>query len=84
VDCGLVPANNFVGVSAQFSVDNTIPGPGHFSDDCGGGDFDLDANVVNFGRGWQTPVAPGRICTTTIGKSNIQGDTMASARYQLR
>lgn len=84
VDCGLVPANNFIGVSAQFSEDNTIPGPGHFSDDCGGGDFDLDANVFSFGRGWETPNAPGRICTTTIRKTNIQGDTMASAHYQLQ
>lgn len=84
VDCGLVSANHFIGLSVQFSGDNAIPSRGHFSDDCGGGDFDLDTSVNNFGRGWTTPGAPGRICTTTIHKTSIQGDTMASAHYQLQ
>jgi len=85
VDCGLAPASHFIGLSGQFSGGNAIPSRAHFSDDCGGGDFDLGTNVGSFNIGWTTPNAPGRICTTTIRNTNVlQGDTTASARYQLQ
>lgn len=85
VDCGLVPANSAVSVEARRSVSGGTLGPGSFSDDCGGGMDELSSGTLGFSRGWRTPPAPGRICTTTIRSTSAEGgESVATARYQLQ
>jgi hypothetical protein len=85
VDCGATFAGSSVFLSANLTFGDGIPGPGAFSDDCGGGMFALGSNLAGFGFGWTTPSEPGRVCTATIHSTNAQGgESTASALYRLQ
>jgi hypothetical protein len=59
------------------------PGSLTITDDCGGAQPEPN-NLFFFDTQWTLPSEPGRICTTTVRATNLEGvSSDAVARYQL-
>lgn len=85
VDCGTATAGNFLFLDLSLSWAAGTPGPGSISDDCGGVMIAMPSFIVSRSTEWRLPLTPGRLCTTTIHSTTIEGgESVAIAQYRLR
>jgi hypothetical protein len=83
-DCGLAQAGGSFGLFGNMFWADGHPGSLTITDDCGGGAQSDPNNLFFFDAPWTLPSEPGRICTTTVRATNLEGvSSDAVARYQL-
>jgi len=82
-ECGQVRTDRPLTLSGNIDYVDGLAGSMIVADDCGG-PLPQPHIPAQFTTTWRLPNTPGRICTTTVQVTNLQGFTSeVAARYQL-